>query len=141
MRTRESRSERKARCGQVGSVTNCQVFHRGGAMRAGQFLLGLLLWYLASFLPGSCGAEPPGKDAASEEPKKLNDLIEKSVHWYDVFPAADAMIRLDPQPVLRWRNVIRGQEGEAMMVVWPHNGRPVAMASIYPWEGWMCHEF
>ena len=28
-----------------------------------------------------------------------------------------------------------------MMVVWPHNGRPVAMASIYPWDGKMVHEF
>src|SRR5262249_26872446 len=46
-----------------------------------------------------------------------------------------------PQPVLRWRNVVRGQEGQAMLVVWPHGGRPVAMASIFPWEGMMCHEF
>jgi hypothetical protein len=37
--------------------------------------------------------------------------------------------------------VVRGQQGEAMMVVWPHNGRPVATASIYPWEGKMTHEF
>jgi hypothetical protein len=28
-----------------------------------------------------------------------------------------------------------------MMVVWPHNGRPVAMASIFPWQGKMSHEF
>ena len=28
-----------------------------------------------------------------------------------------------------------------MMVVWAHNGRPVAMASIYPWQGKMSHEF
>jgi hypothetical protein len=28
-----------------------------------------------------------------------------------------------------------------MMVVWPHNGRPVAMAGIYPWNGYLCHEF
>ncbi len=112
-------------------------------MRARQFLIGLLLWYLASslMLPGGCGMEPPGKQAPSEEPKKLNDQIEKSVNWYDVFPAADSMVPLTPQPVLRWRNVIRGQEGEAMMVIWPHNGRPVAMASIYPWEGKMSHEF
>jgi hypothetical protein len=92
-------------------------------------------------LPGSCGTEPPGDRAASEEPKKLNDLIEKAVHWYDVFPAVDSTTRLAPQAVLRWRNVVRGQEGEAIMVVWPHNGRPVAMASIFPWQGEMSHEF
>src|SRR5581483_12037397 len=28
-----------------------------------------------------------------------------------------------------------------MMVVWPHNGRPVAVASVYPWNGSMTHEF
>lgn len=27
------------------------------------------------------------------------------------------------------------------MVVWPHNGRPVAVASIYPWMKKMSHEF
>jgi hypothetical protein len=112
-------------------------------MRVGHSLLVLLLGYLVSswILPGSCGAEPPGDPAASEEPKKLNELIEKSVYWYDVFPAADSTTRLTPLPVMRWRNVARGQEGEAMMVVWPYNGRPVAMASIYPWQGAMSHEF
>jgi hypothetical protein len=112
-------------------------------MRTHRSLVGVLLWCLASSLAsaGTCGAQPPGKDDPPEEPKRLNDLIEKSVHWYDVLPGADAATPLTPQPVLRWRNVIRGQVGEAMMVVWAHNGRPVAMASIYPWEGMMSHEF
>jgi hypothetical protein len=97
-----------------------------------------LAWGL--LVPGTGGAEPPGKDDPPEEPKKLNELIEQSVNWYDVLPDADAEA-LKPVPVIRWRNVIRGQQGEAMMVVWPHNGRPVAMASIYPWKGNMNHEF
>ena len=80
------------------------------------------------------------KDDPPEEPKKLSEAIEKSVAWYGVIPEEGAT-PLTPLPVLRWRNVVRGQEGEAMMVVWPHNGRPVAMASIYPWQEKMCHEF
>jgi hypothetical protein len=112
-------------------------------MRTKQTFLGLalccLVWSL--LLQGTRGADPPGKDDFPEEPKKLNDLIEKSVNWYDVLPAADSKTPLPPQPVLRWRNVARGQEGEAMMVVWAHNGRPLAMASIYPWRGKLCHEF
>ena len=81
-------------------------------------------------------------DNPMEEPKKLSEAIEKSVNWYDVLPELDATTSIKPLPVMRWRNVaLRGQEGEAMMVVWPHNGRPVAMASIYPWDGKMCHEF
>jgi hypothetical protein len=92
-------------------------------------------------LSGSCGAEPPAKQAPSEEPKKLNDQIEKAINWYDVLPAADSTVLLAPQPVLRWRSVVRGQEAEDILVIWPHNGRPVAMASIFPWQGKMCHEF
>jgi hypothetical protein len=92
-------------------------------------------------VPGTSVAQLPGKEDLPEEPRRINEQIEKSVHWYDVFPTADATNPLTPQPVLRWRNVVRGQVGEAMMVVWPHNGRPVAMASIYPWDGLMCHEF
>lgn len=106
-------------------------------------LVALLMWYLAFSLmvQGSYSAEPPEKQDPPEEPKRLNELIEQSVGWYDVLPAADATTVLAPQPVLRWRNVVRGQEGEAMMVIWAHHGRPLVMASIYPWEGKMCHEF
>jgi hypothetical protein len=112
-------------------------------MRAERSLVGVLLCGLACVLivRGTGGAEPPDKDDPPEELKKLNELIEKSVHWYDVFPDGDTETALKPIPVLRWRNVIRGQEGEAMMVIWPHRGRPVAMASIYPWNGKMSHEF
>jgi hypothetical protein len=102
-------------------------------------LLSCLVWGL--MVPAMGGADPRGKDDSSEEPKKLNELIEKSVNWYDVLPDGDAATALTPVPVIRWRNVVRGQVGEAMMVVWPHNGRPVAMASIYPWDGKMTHEF
>lgn len=112
-------------------------------MRAQRFLApalgGLLLLVLT--LSQSDGRQPPDKDKPPPEPEKLNDLIEESVRWYDVFPDRDAASPLAPTPVLRWRNVVRGQKGEAMMVIWPHHGRPVAMASIYPWDGALIHEF
>jgi hypothetical protein len=112
-------------------------------MRAERSLGVVLLWCLALALmvPATCGAEPPGKDDPREEPNKLNDLIEESVNWYDVLPDGEAATALTPVPVIRWRNVVRGQEGAAIMVVWAHNGRPVAMASIYPWNGKMHLEF
>src|SRR5262249_615384 len=111
-------------------------------LRADRALAAVVLWcvVLSSVVHATGRAQPPGKDDRPEEPKKLNDLIEKSVNWYDVLPE-EGTAALTPVPVIRWRNVIRGQEGEAMMVVWAHNGRPVAMASIYPWDGYMCHEF
>jgi hypothetical protein len=92
-----------------------------------------------SLVVRATSAQPPAKEEP-EEPKKLNEEIEKSVNWYGVFPEQGAEA-LKPLPVLRWRNVVREQEGEAMMVVWTHNGRPAVMASIYPWGGKMCHEF
>ncbi len=110
-------------------------------MRAERSLIAALLLTLWMMAQWTCGAQTPSKEDFPEEPKRLNELIEKSVNWYDVLPAADSTIPLTPQPLLRWRNVVRGQVGEAMMVVWPHNGRPVAMASIYPWQGKMSHEF
>jgi hypothetical protein len=110
-------------------------------MRAVRTLAGGLLWCLVWWLATqpNAGAQPPAKEEP-EEPKKLNEAIEKSVNWYEVVPEEGAEA-LAPVPVLRWRNVVRGQEGEAMMVVWAHNGRPAAMTSIYPWQGKMCHEF
>src|SRR5947208_4432752 len=90
-------------------------------------------------LLAAAGAQPPAKPD-TQEAAKLSEEIEQSVRWYDVLPEEGAA-PLAPVPVIRWRNVARGQEGEAMMVVWPHNGRPVAMASIYPWAGFMVHEF
>ena len=85
-------------------------------------------------------AVPTPKSDTPIEPAKLSEAIENSVKWYDILPEGGAKA-LTPIPVLRWRNVVRGQEGEAMMLIWAHQGRPIAMASIYPWEGDMVHEF
>jgi hypothetical protein len=86
------------------------------------------------------GAQPPAMLDIPPEPAKLSEEIEQAVRWYDLLPE-DGAAPLPPVTVIRWRNVARGQEGEAMMVVWPQNGRPIAMASIYPWAGYMVHEF
>lgn len=111
------------------------------APRAVRTPAGGLLWCLVLGLAGgAAAAQPPAKADPPEEPKLLSGLIEKAVGWYDLFPD-DTGAKMTPVPVLRWRNVVRGQEGEAMMVVWAHAGRPAAVASIYPWEGKMIHEF
>lgn len=107
-------------------------------MRADRALAGVLLGCLAASVVVRA-QEPPAKNDP-EEPAKINEVIEKSIDWYDVIPEEGAA-PLKPVAVLRWRNVVRGQVGEAMMAVWPHNGRPVAMASIYPWGEKMNHEF
>lgn len=96
--------------------------------------------HLSVLAPAIRSQDATPADETQEEAKKLNDLIEKSVDWYNL--AVDPSFRdtLAPRPVLRWRNVARKQDGEAMMVIWCHRGRPEALASIYPWEGNLCHE-
>jgi len=112
-------------------------------MRRSLLLIPALILALQIFIhaPAGRGEDPAPADDTQEETKKLNELIEKSVDWYDV--AVDPSFRnpLVPKPVLRWRNVQRKQDGEAMMVIWCHHGRPEAMASIYPWLGNLHHEF
>jgi hypothetical protein len=95
----------------------------------------VLLSCLSLSLAARSADDPP------EEVKRVSEAIEKSVGWYDVFPDSTSTAPLPVAVVQRWRNVVRGQQGEALLAVWHHNGRPVAMASVYPWQGKMNHEF
>jgi hypothetical protein len=104
------------------------------AMLAGGFLA-------TTLSPNARADDPPAVDESQTETKRLNEFIEKSIDWYEILPSADSTAPLRPQPVLRWRNVARGQAGEAMMVIWCQHGRPEVLASIFPWEGMLYHEF
>jgi hypothetical protein len=42
--------------------------------------------------------------------------------------------------VHRWTNDERDPHGEGLFVVWADHGRPVAGASIYPWNGRLIHD-
>jgi hypothetical protein len=110
--------------------------------RAGYPILPLAGFLIAFVLAiASLRSKDARSDEETQETKKLNDLIESSIDWYEILPEVSAKTGLRPQPVLRWRNVARGQEGEAMMVVWADRGRPEVFASIYPWDGYLHHEF
>lgn len=103
------------------------------------FSIGVFLAFVpAAFL---WAEDPPKEDTAAERGKALEKLVESSVDWYELLPDIDAKTTLNAQTVIRWRNVSRGQEGVAMMTFWLRDGRPEAMASIYPWEGKLIHEF
>ena len=73
--------------------------------------------------------------------ERLSKLIEDAVDDYQLYPDLNSSAELTARPVLRWRNAARGQDGEAMLVIWLKNGHPQAMASIYPWGGELKHEF
>ncbi len=85
-----------------------------------------------------------GDDKSAEETsrrnQKIKEAMEASMKWYEVLPKADARIPLSPQVALRWINASRGRDAQDFLLLWVHNGRPVAAASVYPYERYLCHE-
>jgi hypothetical protein len=80
-------------------------------------------------------------DEPDEQQARIKELLEQALNWYDVLPDAQAKDRLSPQIVLRWQNPVRVQTGAGLMAIWTQHGRPEAMASIFVWDGDICHEF
>lgn len=81
------------------------------------------------------GQEPePGRAT------RLRKLIDEAVNWYQLFPRADISDPMKPVVILRWPNNARGTPDGAS-VVWIANGRPEAIAGIFPYEGDFFHGF
>ncbi len=81
-------------------------------------------------------------DKDKEESKAIKSVVEESVGWYQVFSDPSASEAMTPHRVLRWRNAVRGtQESEGVFVLWVDHGRPEVLASIYPFEGKLVHDF
>jgi hypothetical protein len=92
--------------------------------------------------PGPAQLRAQVVDKAKDETKAIKATVEESVDWYRVFIDASAPEAMTPHRVLRWRNATRGtQESEGVFVLWVNKGRPEALASIYPWEGLLNHDF
>ncbi len=77
---------------------------------------------------------------APAEPKTLRELIDASVHRYQVFPNADAAKAADVLTALRWANNARGSE-DGVTLLYVHQGRPLAAACVYPWGQRLEHGF
>lgn len=85
-----------------------------------------------------------GDDKSAEETsvrnRKIQEAMEASVNWYEVLPDAEASTALTPNVALRWINASRGREAQDFLLLWVHDGRPVAAASVFPYERFLCHE-
>jgi hypothetical protein len=103
-----------------------------------RFCCGLAVYAALSITRASCEEPKPAKAAEPVDP--LVAGIEQGVQRYELRTTTDGKL-LTPTTVLRWKNNSRGQEAIALMVIWTHGGRPVAQASIYPWQGKRVHEF
>ena len=80
-------------------------------------------------------------DKPQEDSKAIKAMVDDSVSWYQVFSDASAPEAMAPQRVLRRQNGTRGtQESDGVFVLWVHQGRPEASASIFPYEGSINYE-
>jgi hypothetical protein len=91
----------------------------------------------AVFFLASCVA---AQDDAAKEPATLHELINAAVEEVGVFASADAKQPARPQVVLRWANNTRGSE-DGSTLLYIHDGRPLAAACLYPWQGYLMHDF
>jgi hypothetical protein len=83
-------------------------------------------------------AQEDVKDADADDP--LVKQVEAASARFELRGTGDGK-PMTAVTVMRWRNDIRRQEGIALMRLWTRDGRPVAQASIYPWNGTIIHEF
>ena len=98
--------------------------------------LGLVVLVGISFAFGSARLSraeeiPDAAKADDEKLRALKELLEQSVDWYEVLPAANAKAGLRPQVVLTWQNAVRTNTGAAVLAIWTEQGRPEAMATIF----------
>lgn len=85
------------------------------------------------------GDDPP-VDETPDPNRKIQALMEASVEWHELLPNAHARTPLTPQVALRWINPSRGRHAQDILVLWVHDGRPIATASVFPRDGYLCHE-
>lgn len=107
--------------------------------RTALVLVGLLL--ATGISRPTPGDETSAPDDQQEKLRINKELVEKAAGEVRVFPDGETEMPLQPEVVLRWQNPVRVQTGAAVLAIWPHNGRPEAMASIYIWNGDLCYEF
>jgi hypothetical protein len=84
-----------------------------------------------------------GDDAADEAAarnQKIKEAMEASLKWYELLPNAEAPAPLTPHVAMRWINASRGRDAQDFLVLWVHDGRPVAAASVFPFDRDLCHE-
>jgi len=85
-------------------------------------------------------AEDAAAIAKAERQKRLDQQFQESLSWYEVFARPDDPTPVKPLSILRWSNAPRGQEGEPTLIMWTDAGRPIAISSVYPWNGHLVYD-
>lgn len=96
-----------------------------------------IIFLLLVFIAPLQSAEEQKK---STEPTTLRELIDAAIDDVQIFADAETTTPARPQVALRWANNARGSE-DGTTVLYIHEGRPLAVACIYPWERQLPRDF
>jgi hypothetical protein len=88
----------------------------------------------------SRAADDRSAEETADRNQKIKEQMEASVNWYEVLPSAEASTPLTPRVGMRWINASRGRDAQDFLLLWVHDGRPVAAASVFPFGRDLCHE-
>ena len=73
-------------------------------------------------------------------PKTLREMIDASVKQVEILAGSEAALPAEPLVALRWANNARGSE-DGTTLLYIHEGKPLATACLYPWDGKLVHDF
>lgn len=76
----------------------------------------------------------------TKEPATLRELIDAAIEDVQIFADAETTTAARPRLVMRWANNARGSE-DGTTVLYLHEGRPIAVACVYPWERQLPRDF
>ena len=77
---------------------------------------------------------------ATSTQRTMRDLIDEAVDWYQVCPSATNDAPMKRLVVLRYVNHVR-ESSSGVVVLWLHEGRPAAAATVFDWYNQICHAF
>lgn len=78
--------------------------------------------------------------AVVSKQRTLREVIDEAVSWYQLLPSAASDTPMEPLVVLRYVNHAR-DSSSGTLVLWLHQGRPEAAATVYDWYGRIIHAF
>ncbi|HEX5444588.1 MAG TPA: hypothetical protein VFW87_12190 [Pirellulales bacterium] len=85
-------------------------------------------------------ARPAAKRAVAQEPTNLREMMEAAVDHCQVYASPEAKEPAETEIALRWANNARGSE-DGLTLLYIHRGRPLAASCIFPWTGYLMHDF
>lgn len=79
-------------------------------------------------------------NAQDNPPKTLREMIDASVKQVEILTGTETAKPAEPLVALRWANNARGSE-DGTTLLYIAEGRPLATACLYPWDGKLVHDF